>query len=207
MRLLVQQAQKGDRQAFEKLVTMYQDRVYALSYRMAGNPDDAQDLAQEAFIRAYSSLASFRQDADFGTWIHRITVNTWINMQRKNKRATVVSLDEPMHTSDGEVQRELAATSEGPEEFVERRETSDRIRQALLELKPEHRAVIVLREMQGYSYEEVAEMLDCTLGTVKSRINRARNALKEKLLSLAPSTGMGLTHKKSKSTRQGGEGI
>ncbi|MDQ7792735.1 MAG: sigma-70 family RNA polymerase sigma factor, partial [Clostridia bacterium] len=123
-----------------------------------------------------------RNEADFGTWLHRITVNVWINVKRKQR--SVVSLDEPLNTGDGEVQRELAATSEGPEEAAERREFQELVQAALQEISAEHRTVLVLRELQGYTYEEIAEILDCSLGTVKSRINRARQALKEKLASL-----------------------
>ncbi len=177
---LVRRAQKGDKAAFEQLVTLYQDRIYGLSYHLTGNHADAQDLAQEAFVKAYYALKGFRNEADFGTWLHRISVNVWINVKRKQR--PVVSLDEPVNTHDGgEVQRELAAAAETPEEAAERRETRDMVRGALMELSAEHRAVLVLREIQGYSYDEIAEILDCSLGTVKSRISRARRALREQL--------------------------
>ncbi|MBU4533529.1 MAG: sigma-70 family RNA polymerase sigma factor [Firmicutes bacterium] len=179
---LVRRSQKGDAVAFEQLVTLYQDRIYGLTYHLTGNHADAQDLAQDAFVKAYYALKGFRNEADFGTWLHRITVNVWINVKRKQR--PVVSLDEPLSTGDGEVQRELAATAEGPEEVAERREFQELVQAALQELSHEHRTVLVLRELQGYTYEEIAEILDCSLGTVKSRINRARQALKEKLASL-----------------------
>ncbi|MCW2277455.1 sigma-70 family RNA polymerase sigma factor [Heliophilum fasciatum] len=186
VRVLVQQAQQGNTAAFEQLVVRYQHQVYALSYSLAGNYADAQDLAQETFVKAYGALGSFRLEADFGTWLHRIAVNTWINMQRKMKRTSALSLDEPLTLGSGEVQRELAATAENPEEILESKEFQSTVRHALMQLSEEHRAVLVLREVQGYSYEEVAQILDCTLGTVKSRINRARQALKEKLSAVSP---------------------
>lgn len=177
---LVRQAQKGDTAAFEQLVTVYQDRIYGLTFHLTGNHADAQDLAQEAFVKAYYAIKGFRNEADFGTWLHRITVNVWINIKRRQR--PTVSLDEPVNTQNGgEVQRELAATVDTPEEAAERRELRDRIREALMELSAEHRAVLVLREMQGYTYDEIAEILDCSLGTVKSRISRARLALRDKL--------------------------
>lgn len=180
---LVHQAQKGDTLAFEQLVTLYQDRIYGLTYHLTGNHADAQDLAQDAFVKAYYALKGFRNEADFGTWLHRITVNVWINVKRKQR--PVVSLDEPVNTGDGEVQRELAATDESPHEAAERREFQELVRATLMELSEEHRTVLVLREMQGYSYEEIAEILNCSLGTVKSRINRARLTLKEKMIALS----------------------
>lgn len=177
---LVRQAQKGDMVAFEQLVTMYQDRIYGLGYHLTGNSADAQDVAQEAFIRAYNALKGFRLEADFGTWLHRIAVNVGINIRRK--RRPVVSLDAPVNTQDGgEIQRELAATAETPEEAAERGELRGRVRRAMMELTEEHRIVLVLREIQGYAYDEIAEIMDCSLGTVKSRISRARRALREKL--------------------------
>ncbi|MBO8129717.1 MAG: sigma-70 family RNA polymerase sigma factor [Peptococcaceae bacterium] len=187
---LVQRAQKGDVRAYEELVMLYQDRVYGLCYQLTGNYDDAQDLAQDAFIKAYGALKSFRNEADFGTWIHRITVNLWINIKRRKRHD--VSLDQPVQTSDGEVQRDIAAAEDGPEEAVEKMEFQSLVRAALRDLSPEHRAVLVLREMQGYAYDEIAGVLDCSLGTVKSRINRARQALKERVKTLAAEAGMAL---------------
>ncbi|MZP29530.1 sigma-70 family RNA polymerase sigma factor [Heliobacterium undosum] len=186
---LVRKSQQGDASAFESLVTMYQGRIYGLSYHLTGNHDDAQDLAQEAFIRAHSALGRFRGDADFGTWLHRITVNTWINLQRSRKKHNFVSLDEPYEMEDGQVQRETAAASDNPEALYEEKEFRQLVRHALSELTEEHRAVLVLRDVHGYSYDEVARILDCTLGTVKSRINRARLVMKEKLTFLAKRSG------------------
>ncbi|MDI6711418.1 MAG: sigma-70 family RNA polymerase sigma factor [Thermoanaerobacterales bacterium] len=180
VRLLVQKSQDGDTGAFEELVTLYQDRVYALSYRLTGNGADAQDLAQETFVKAYTGLKGFRNQADFGTWLHRITVNLWINARRRERPS--VSLDAPVQTADGEVQRVVAATAEeDPAELAERAEFRQAVQAALRDLSREHRAVLVLREMQGYNYDEIARVMDCSLGTVKSRLNRARQALKDKL--------------------------
>jgi len=179
-RILVIKSQKGDTKAFEQLVAMYQDRIYALGYRLTGNHADAEDLAQNAFIKAYQALQSFRNDADFGTWIHRITVNLYINESRKKK--PVVYLDNPVQTTEGEMPRLVATNEDGPEEAYEQKEFTDMVHSALRELSVEHQSVLVLRELQGYSYDEIAGMLDCSLGTVKSRINRARQALKELII-------------------------
>ncbi len=185
---LVQRAQAGEVQAYEQLVQRYQDKLYALSFHLTGNQADAQDLAQETFVKAYYALKGFRQEADFGTWLHRIAVNLWINMRRRQRPS--VSLDEPMQTGEGEVQRELTATGERPEEALERVEMQRFVSQALGELSVEHRVVLVLREMQGFTYEEIAVVTDCSLGTVKSRINRARAALKSIILERAEDAGL-----------------
>ena len=183
---LVEKASRGDLQAFEELLLHYQDRVYSHCLRLTANNDDAQDLAQEVFIRAYRSIKKFRQEADFGTWLHRITVNTWITQLRKKKKFIFVSLDEPLNTGEGEMIRELAASEDGPLELVERQELSASVRKALARLTPEYQAVLILREMEGYSYEEIAQILDCSLGTVKSRISRGRRDIKKEMEILKP---------------------
>jgi RNA polymerase sigma-70 factor (ECF subfamily) len=199
-KLLVKKSQKGDTSAFEELVKMYQDRIYALSYQLTGNHADAEDLAQNTFIKAYRALPKFRNEADFGTWLHRIAVNLSIN--EKRKRRPDVSLDNPVQTRDGEMPRMVASDTESPEEAYENKEFSGMVRRALKELSVEHRAVLVLREMQGYSYDEIAVMLDCSLGTVKSRINRARQTLKKEITRLAAENGRSLPYK---DRRRGGE--
>ncbi|OAT79795.1 RNA polymerase subunit sigma-24 [Desulfotomaculum copahuensis] len=189
---LVNRSQHGDRLAFEQLVLMYQTRVYSLSYQLAGNHADAQDLAQEVFIRAYHGLKSFRREADFGTWLHRIAVNIWLNVKRRRDRATVVSLDEPVQTNEGEVAREVAASAGDPLEALEEKEFRGLVGKALNELTAEHKAVLVLREIEGCSYDEIAGIMDCSVGTVRSRLNRARETLKKKVAALAAENGINL---------------
>ncbi|NLK52307.1 MAG: sigma-70 family RNA polymerase sigma factor [Syntrophomonadaceae bacterium] len=183
IRELVKKAQHNDLGAFEQLVHIYKDRIFGLCLQLTRNQADAQDLAQETFIRAYTNLGSFRFEADFGTWLHRIAINQGINFQRKQKRDNLISLDAPIQTDEGEITRDLAATGEDPEELFEQRELQNSVHQALDKLSPEHRMVLVLREFQGYSYEEISTLMDCSLGTVKSRINRARQALRDLLPS------------------------
>ena len=178
---LVKKARQGDVKAFEELVVLYQDRVYGHCCYLTGDPVDAEDLAQEAFVQAYRGIASFRLEADFGTWLHRITVNTWINHQRRRKNVIAFSLDEPLETEDGELGREIAASEDGPAEHAELAEFREIFYQALKKVKPEFRAALVLREIEGYNYDDIAAILDCSLGTVKSRINRGRKALRSEL--------------------------
>lgn len=181
---LVKKAQSNDPRAFEELVGLYQNKVYKLCYHLAGNQDDAQDLSQEVFIRAYKALGSFRNEADFGTWLHRITLNIWLNIKRKNSRK-IVSLDEPYESGNGSnMQREVAALDGDPLEALEEKEFRGLVRTALCKLTEEHRAVLVLREIEGYSYEEVASLLGCSLGTVKSRLSRAREVLRREMTEL-----------------------
>jgi len=188
--LLVKKAQNNDLSAFEELVRLYQNKVYALCNHLAGNRDDALDLAQEAFIRAYRGLGSFRNEADFGTWLHRITVNVWLNSKRKKNGQALVSLDEPYRgDGGGEIQRDVAAGDGDPLRALEEKEFRGLVRTALDSLSEEHRAVLVLREIEGYSYEEVSRMLGCSLGTVKSRLSRAREAMKRKITELARENG------------------
>ena len=184
---LIARAQAHDVIAFEELVRTYQNRVYGLCRQLTGNGHDAEDLAQEAFIRAYRAIGNFRHEADFGTWLHRITVNVWLNSRRKkSNEQVVISLDETYREDDGGGSRhDVPDSSADPQLALETGELRELVRQALLALSEEHRAVLVLREMEGYSYEEVAAMLGCTLGTVKSRLNRARLAMKRMVIEMS----------------------
>ncbi|HOV79173.1 MAG TPA: sigma-70 family RNA polymerase sigma factor [Bacillota bacterium] len=189
-RLLVKRAKNNDLAAFEELVRLYQDRVYALCLQLSGHRDDAQDLAQETFVRAYRALSGFRNEAEFGTWLHRIAVNVWLNFRRRNGREFQLSLDEPLRTADGgELLRGVAGTDGDPLRALEEKEMGELVRAALKDLSEEHRVVLVLREMEGYTYEEVSRLLGCSLGTVKSRLSRAREAIRFKIIELARKAG------------------
>ncbi|MEQ8176372.1 MAG: sigma-70 family RNA polymerase sigma factor [Syntrophomonadaceae bacterium] len=177
---LVSRAQQGDLSAFELLVETYQNRIFSHCYRLTGSYDDAQDLAQEVFIQAYKHLNTFRRDADFGTWLYKIARNQWINKTRQ-KKVIAISSDESLFTQNGEFAREIAASEESPLEKLERDEYYGLVRQALMSLTPEYRSVLVLRDMEGYTYEEIAEIVDCSLGTVKSRLNRARRIMRDQV--------------------------
>ena len=179
---LIQSSQKGDMSAFEELLILYQDRVYTHCLHLAGNSHDAQDLAQDVFIQAFRKISSFRGDADFGTWLHRIAINLWINQLRKTTRLSVVSYDEPVCTSDGEMSRELTTEENSPQDFVEASERTLIVQAALAKLPEEFKVVVILRDLEGYSYEEISDMLSCSLGTVKSRISRGRRLLRKILL-------------------------
>lgn len=189
-RLLVKKAQNNDLSAFEELVRLFQNKIFTLCVRLAGNHADAQDIAQEAFIKAYRALGSFRNESDFGTWLHRITVNVWLNFRRKNGGRATISLDDPYVGESGdEIHREVACSDSDPLRELEEKEFRHLVRAALDGLSDEHRAVLVLREIEGYSYEEVSRMMGCTLGTVKSRLSRAREVMRRKMIDLAREAG------------------
>jgi RNA polymerase sigma-70 factor (ECF subfamily) len=181
--LLIERSKNGDVSAFEMLIEAYQKKVFNLAYRIIGNYDDANDLAQEAFIRIFRSISGFRGQSSFSTWIYRITTNVCLDEIRKRKNKSVQYLDEDIQTDDGEMQRQIISDDPLPEEIAERKELRAAINDSLGELKEEYRIIITLRDIQGMSYEEIAKVLDCPTGTVKSRINRARQALKNVLLT------------------------
>lgn len=179
---LIAQSQQGNMEAFEQLVIKYERKVYTIAYKYMGNHEDASDLAQEAFIKAYQSIGSFRQEAGFGTWIGRITANKCLDELRRRKRQPHSSLDEELELEDHQVKLQLKDPNPSPLEETERKETAAYLQNLINELKPEYKEVILLREFEGLSYEEIAQILNCSLGTIKSRISRARNYLKERII-------------------------
>jgi len=176
---LVQQSINGDLDAFDQLVRRYEGKVYGLAYRFMGNHADASDLAQETFLRIYQALARFRGDSSFATWLYRIAANACRDELRKRQRRRSVSMDEMVDVSPANVP--VAGDDYSPEEVVQRDEVQRQVQDCLNELSEDHRLILLMREMQGMSYEEIAGVLGCSLGTVKSRISRARNALKERM--------------------------
>lgn len=176
---LIAAAQSGDQNAFAQLVEAHQGKVYSLSYRMTGNPDDAADLTQEAFLNAWRGLASFHGQSSFSTWLYRLTSNVCIDFLRREKRRTALSMT--VEEDEEGRQAEVPDHRFSPEQELERRELRRTVQQGLAALSPEHRRVLVLRELEGLSYQEIAQCLELEEGTVKSRIARARIALKEYL--------------------------
>lgn len=151
--------------------------------RIIGNYDDAADLAQETFVRIYKAISNFKEQSSFSTWVYRITTNVCLDELRRRKNKKVVSLDEDIHMNDGDMKRQVMSEDPGPDEAAEREEVRRVVNDAINKLSEDLRVVITLRDLQGMSYEEIAKTLDLPGGTVKSRINRARLALKKVLLS------------------------
>ena len=176
---LVQRARQGDEGAFAALVEQNQGRIYHLALRMTGNPDDAAELCQEAFLNAWKGLGKFQGESSFSTWLYRLTSNACVDLLRREGRhrgAAGPSLN------DEESDLHLPDDAPGPQEQAERRELREQIETALQALTPEHRQVLVLREMHQLSYDEIAQVLKLDVGTVKSRINRGRKQLRNFLL-------------------------
>lgn len=177
---LVARAREGDERAFEQLVADNEKRVYNLCRRLAGNPEDGAELAQEAFLNAWRGLASFQGDSSFSTWLYRLASNACIDLLRKRKRRqereNFCSLDD-----EEAGWLEPAAPGAGPEEELERKERRQALERELRALPDHQREILVMRDVSGLSYQEIGELLSLDLGTVKSRLARARLALKKRL--------------------------
>jgi RNA polymerase sigma-70 factor (ECF subfamily) len=180
-RYLVLQAKVGDARAFGELVERYQDRLYGLVYGMVGNAEDALDVAQDVFLKAYGRISQFREDAVFYTWLYRIAVNACIDFSRRRKRNP-----DPYSLQDtllGESGFEPVAENvyQDPFRSLVNGELGERMRMAVAALSPVLRGAFILHDLEGLSQQEVAEVLGCPLGTAKSRIQRARMELRERL--------------------------
>lgn len=176
--LLIRRAQRGDADAFEQLLLEHQKNVYNLCYRMAGNPDDAMDLSQETFLRAWRCLDQYQFASAFSTWLYRLCSNICIDFLRRRRRQQTVPLT--FEDADGEEQTYAVPDVQPlPEEQVELKLTRETLAAAMAQLLPEHRAVLQLRVVNEMSYEQIADVLDIQIGTVKSRLSRARNQLKK----------------------------
>ncbi|MDR7537861.1 MAG: sigma-70 family RNA polymerase sigma factor [Armatimonadota bacterium] len=180
---------EDDRVNFERLVTRYGRRVYAIAYRMTGNEADARDLVQEAFVRVWRAWHRVDPDAQLEGWLYRIVSNLYIDLLRRRRSTRVVSLDEPMATAAGSLVRERADPSADVERLVLDATVDRRIQEALLALPPDLRMVVVLSDVEGHAYEEIAQMIRVPIGTVKSRLHRARRALRDRLSPIRNSLG------------------
>ena len=179
---LIQQCQEGDRQAFMELVKAYQSMVFAVLYRLLQDREEIEDVAQEVWVKVYQSIRKLKSPAAFRSWLHRIVVNAFRDRMRQKNNLVAFSLDDDLKMNDGDsIQLELEAPGLLPEEELLRSEWQDYLESAIRELPYSHRAVIVMREIQSMSYEEIAYAMDISLGTVKSRIARAREKLIVKL--------------------------
>jgi RNA polymerase sigma-70 factor (ECF subfamily) len=175
----IARARRRDQDAFESLVHTYEKRVYALTLRLCGSPEDAQEAAQEAFLSAWQGLPFFRGESSFSTWLYRLANNAAIDLLRREKHqraAAGPSLD------DEELGLDVPDPSQCPHDEAERAELRGQIEAGLQTLSPEHRTVLVLRELHELSYGEIAEALDLDVGTVKSRISRGRRQLQNYLM-------------------------
>ena len=196
---LIEKAARGNRDAFGELVRRYEQKALALSNRLCGNPEDGADAAQEAFLSAWRNLPAFRGDAQFSTWLYRLVSNASMDILRRRQRRDAhagPSFD------DEETGFDAPDPSPAPQDIVERRELRQELQDALQKLSPERREVLILREIHQLSYEEIADALSLDIGTVKSRIHRAREALRKILLE----RGTFSARERQKRQEQGKEG-
>jgi len=176
-RALMQRCKNGDIGAFDELYKRYEKRVFNCAYHICGNYHDASDITQEAFIRVYNSIQTFRGDANFLTWIYRIVTNVYLDERKKSKAHRQASLDEYIELDENAVTRQIIDDSPLPAEVVESKERAEVVRAAINSLPEYQRMIVTLYHVEDLSYDEIAGILQLPIGTVKSRLNRARLAL------------------------------
>lgn len=178
---LIERCQQGDRWAFDILMERHQGRAYQYALRLTKHAEEARDVVSEGFIRVFRAIKQFRSSSAFTTWLYRILRNCFLDMRKRKSLWIVASLDASHETEDGEVQMQVVDNRPGPEEIAIRCDYSVRVRKAICQLTEIQRNMVVLYHAQQMSYEEIALQLDLPVGTVKSRLNRARIALKDVL--------------------------
>lgn len=176
---LIQDCLRGRNEAFGELVRRYQDRLFNVVYRLLDNAEDARDVVQDAFLNAYQSLDTFKGDSRFFTWLYRIAMNTAFSLKRKQR--AVLSIDRARELSPAAEPLDPSASNQ-PDFALEQADEERQVQQALNSLSPEHRTVLILKDMEGEKYEVMAEMLRVPIGTIRSRLHRARMELRELLL-------------------------
>lgn len=179
-RRLVDAAQRGEVESFNALVRLYEGRIYNMCYRMLGDADSAADASQDAFLAAYRNIRSFR-GGSFRSWLLRIATNTCYDVLRARKRRPSISLDVDANDEDDSSPLQIADSGESPDDLVLRRELAAAIQHELAHLPDEQRLVVILSDIQGMAYEEIAEVTNANLGTVKSRLSRGRARLRDLL--------------------------
>jgi len=178
---LVDRARAGDREAVAQLLERYQRRLLGVLVGMVRNPEDAREILQETFIRVFRNLENFKGDSSFYTWVYRIAMNLAIDYQRRDSKRPSVEFDEGIGRDEESVGDGSAHLGVNPFDSMRSRELGQKIFEAIESLTPDHRAVIILREIDGLSYEEISEILQCSMGTVMSRLHYARKKLQARL--------------------------
>lgn len=176
-RALIDRCKNGDIGAFDELYTRYEKRVFNCAYHISGNYHDASDITQEAFIRVFHSVQTFRGDANFLTWIYRIVTNVYLDERKKSKAHRQTSLDEFIELDENSVTRQIVDEHPLPMEIVETKERAEIVQEAIAMLPEYQRIIVTLYHVNDLSYDEISDILQLPIGTVKSRLNRARLAL------------------------------
>jgi RNA polymerase sigma-70 factor (ECF subfamily) len=174
---LVERARQGDLAAYDDLVRRYQERIYATIYHMTSNHEDANDLAQESFIKAFQALNSFKGDSSFFTWVYRIAVNKTINFLKQRKARAHLSLDDVDISLENDPDLVALVSHQTPRRDLSLSELHEKLNGAMQKLSDDHRLVIILHDIQGLSHEEISKIMDCNIGTVRSRLFYARQQM------------------------------
>lgn len=174
---LVQRAKQGDLSAYDQLVRMYQERIYATIYHMTANHEDANDLAQESFIKAFRALKSFKGDSSFFTWVYRIAINKTINFLKQRKKRAQMSLNDLDFNAEHDPDLVALISEKTPRRDLNLTELQEKLNAAMLKLSEVHRLVVTLHDIQGLSHDEISRIMDCNTGTVRSRLFYARQQL------------------------------
>jgi RNA polymerase sigma factor (sigma-70 family) len=174
---LVRRARRGDLAAYDDLVRLYQERIYATIYHMTANHEDANDLAQDTFIKAYQALKSFKGGSSFYTWVYRIAVNKTINFLKQRKNRTHMSLNNLDFNAEHDPDLVALVSDKTPRREAALNELQEKLNEALQKLSEPHRLVVTLHDVQGLAHEEIAEIMECNIGTVRSRLFYARQQL------------------------------
>ena len=178
-RWLIEESKKGNIDAFEQLIKDYKKSAYNIALRVMRNVEDAEDASQEALIKIYKNINNFNMESTFKVWMYRIVVNTCIDFKRR-KTINAISIDETIDLGSGrELQREITDESSNPDALIERNYDTQLVNDAINMLEDDFKTIIILRDIKGFTYDEVSQILNCNLGTVKSRLSRARKKLKE----------------------------
>ncbi len=180
-RLLIERSQKGERDAFDTLMRKHERRAYQYAFRLTGNAEVACDVVADAFIRVYNALPNFKGQSAFTTWLYRILTNCYLDQRKRERARPAVSLEATLTTEEGDLERQIEDPGASPLEAAERGERERRVEKAVAELPEYQQAMIVMYHGEMLSYEEIAEALDLPIGTVKSRLNRARLSLRDRL--------------------------
>jgi RNA polymerase sigma-70 factor, ECF subfamily len=180
--VLIERARKGDRSAFDDLVHRHEKRAYQFAYRLTSSADEAADVVADSFVRVYGALANFKQQSSFTTWLYRILTNCFLDLRKRERNRPTISLEATFPTAEGDMERQVEDTGRTPVEESERNERERAMQDAVAALPEYQRAMIVMYHAEMLTYEEIAEALDLPIGTVKSRLNRARISLREMLV-------------------------
>ena len=175
--VLVKRARRGDLEAYDELVRRYQERIYATIYHMTSNHEDANDLAQESFVKAFQALKTFKGGSSFYTWLYRIAVNKTINFLKQRKNRVHLSLNDLDFNAEHDPDLVALISDKTPRREVGLTELQEKLNAAMLKLSEPHRLVVVLHDVQGLSHDEIARIMDCNIGTVRSRLFYARQQL------------------------------